>query len=141
MLMITMTPQPDMSVLLETNEVVNGKRQQMIIANESDAMRVAYFWQRLYIQDKLKGWLKQRIYALKFSNDQNRIVKCAQLLHMLECYSSISLDALCIMIFRQSNMIHEVAPSSKSSHYKIYSNTILPILQLCAEMRDRHLKI
>jgi len=118
-------------MVLHTSEPVDGRRQHVIVQNEADALRLAYFWNRLYIYDKLRAWLKQRVYALKFSNDHHRIEQCAQLLYMLECYREASLNQLCLLIYNQRDLFAFVAPGKKSNHYKIYINTVLPIITFC----------
>ena len=127
-------------VLLRTNEAVNGKRQSLELDNEGDAMRLAYFWNRLYIHDKLKAWLNQRIYALKYSNDKIRIAQAAELIYMLECYRSASLNTICTLIYDQRDRFAFVAPGEKSSHYKIYKNIVVSIISFCGEIKENSIK-
>lgn len=122
--------------VLQTNEAVGGKKQTVTAQTRDAALRVAYFWYRLYVYEKLTAWVHQRIYAIEFSHDPTRLAACSKLLEQLENHRQASLDALALMVCRQQEKIEAIAPQAKSKHYKIYQHIVLPIVAFCKSIAE-----
>lgn len=125
-------------IMLQTTEKVNGELMRAYVNTRADAIRLAYYWNRCFICDKLKAWLHQRIWALRMINDQDRIAKAGNLIYMLDKYKSTSLENLSLLIYLQRDLFAYLAPESKSGHYKIYTNTVLSIMDFCEKMQSQH---
>src|ERR1700748_1338871 len=102
-------------ILLQTTEPVNGKKQTALVNTQGDAMRLAYYWNRCYVYEKLTNWLKMRIYAFKLVNDHHRITKAASLLYMLSKFQAASLESLTLMVYMHRDLFEFIAPGEKSN--------------------------
>jgi hypothetical protein len=124
------------SITLQTSDPVSGKIQTVVAPTADAALRVAYFWYRLYICEKLKSWTYQRIYAIRFSNDAGRLEACAKLIAILQLHNSNSLANLATIIYGERDLIAFIAPGVKSNHYKIYQHLVLPIIDFCKSIAE-----
>jgi len=124
------------SITLQTSDPISGRKQTVTASTPDAALRVAYFWYRLYICEKLTAWTQQRIYAIKFSNDASRLEACAKLLGMLQRHSNNSLLVIASQVYQQRDLIAFIAPGEKSNHYKIYQHIVLPIIAFCKTLAD-----
>lgn len=120
-------------ILLQTSDRVDGKKQRVFVHTTADAIRLAYFWNRLYIQDKLKSWLGQRVYVLNMHNETKLAITASQLRFMLINYRDISLMQLCKIVIGQEDLFHAIAPGNGSEHRPYYDKTVLSILTFCRE--------
>ena len=114
----------------------NGSIVGPITVSElSDAKRLVYFYNRTYILDKLKPWLKQRAYALMLTKCPKLEAEAYRILEHLNRFTKLSFFRLCDWVIDHEESIKAIAPGEKSHHYPYYRDTILPILEFCETMK------
>jgi len=101
------------------------------VQSVEEVKRRVYFKNRLYILDKLTGWIKQR----QYSATSREYAKFNNLLAWLGDYQKASLSKLCEFIKYKRKDFEAIAPSEKSRFYKHYISTIVPIFQF-AELEE-----
>lgn len=108
--------------------------------NESDARRLVYFHNRVYINDKLKAYLNMRLYAYQVAGLRFTVhVKTANdLLLQLTVFDKTSMHRICQWVLLHEDAFKLIAPREASKHHKFYASTIAPIMEFCREMEAVH---
>ncbi len=120
--------------VVETCDPVTGKRQRVEVPSAGAAMRIAQEWNRLYIQEKMIGWLNQRIFALNLTHFTRERLRAIELLGILERYSRHPERQLKKLIAEKEQIIALIAPPVKSRQRGYYERVIVLIVQFCKEM-------
>lgn len=123
--------------VVETSEKVSGRIQRITVANEADGLRYCYFWSRLYITEKVISFLNQRGKAFQLANNSRVQQAAYDLATRIQTCQLVSLHSICQLVFDNEKLIEFLAPRKGSDQYKYYSNTILPILEFCREMKGK----
>jgi|GEM_PF-1832270 len=107
--------------------------------NISEAKKMMYFRNRNFIYQKIINWLRQREHALvpfsKAVDYAHKLTTIHELIIKLEYQEKTSFWNICSFIARHSTDLKYIAPAEKSSHYKNYSRSIIPIINFCIEMK------
>lgn len=110
--------------------------QSVTVYNEGDAIKYAYFVNRLYIIEKMTGWLKQRVHAYQVAGFHKQIELAQDLLGKIEVSSLTSLDHIKRLITENEKTIAFLAPGEKSRQFAYYSTVIRGIVDFCMEMKE-----
>lgn len=115
----------------------NGEVYQKATAySEGDAIRLAHTFNRLYIIEKMTGWLHQRIVALQIGGSDTQVEQAVKLLDRIEICANTSVSHLRKVISANENTIRFIAPGERSRQYAYYQKVILDILFFCQEMKE-----
>lgn len=122
----------DAALQLETSEKVRGKKQLTVVYSRADVDRLYFFWNRLYIIERMTSFLHQRIFAYRLAGLDSFVEKAEWLLDALGDRSLSGLSSVCKLIVDQEATITAMAPSAKAvSQYTYYNNTIKSIIAYC----------
>lgn len=102
------------------------------VQNEEEVKRRVYFKNRLYIYEKMTGWVKQR----KYSAPSNGHQLPTNLLAWLSNYQNASFFQLCDFLKAKRKEFEAIAPGEKSRFYNHYIKVIVPILDFAESEED-----
>jgi hypothetical protein len=131
MITIIATPTRSGKFLLETSKPIDGKVISEIVNSEAEATRKANHFTRLYITEKMMGWLHQRIIAARVTNKKDIEVEGLALLASVEHFNNMPVRNICKIILDEQNVINKLAPGLKSPSYAYYKGVILKIIYFC----------
>lgn len=101
--------------------------------DDAEAMRIVYFQNRLYINEKVKNYLVQRQQGFIRKQLDAALDMANDLLKKLPEFKYSSLQALCRWVSQNEKSIKMIAPREQSDHYKFYTTTILPLIDFCRQ--------
>ncbi|MDB4919473.1 hypothetical protein [Mucilaginibacter sp.] len=111
------------------------KKEPVTVADKSEAIRLVYFYNRLYVADTLKGWLRERYNVFMHINDFARADMANELTSLIDRFSKASLHQVCQLVIDQQRNLNYIAPRETSRYYKKYAELIIPITLFCQEMK------
>jgi hypothetical protein len=112
----------------------DGRKNEPVTVNSGEALRLIYFYNRLYITDTLIHWFTQRYNAYLHVNDTRRF-QADMLAEQVGKYRKASLHQLCQWVIDSEDKICKVAPGTQSRYYNTYQKLIIPIMKFSKEMK------
>ncbi|MBB2149149.1 hypothetical protein [Pedobacter gandavensis] len=105
-----------------------GNKPYFTVKSIEEVKRRMYFHNRLYVVEKLKSWLKQRLYAMPSSEKEISLLLC-----WISEIEKRGFTYICDFIKRKRLNFESIAPAESSKYFNYYTKTIVPILKFCAE--------
>lgn len=116
---------------LSSSEKVKSKMLKKENLTFSQAERIAYFWTRDYILEKINNYIKQRREAFRLNSAMKMADACTGMLMMLEMRRYATLRNIMALVVQMERQLQQISPAPSSRHYHFYNVTIRSVLEYC----------